>query len=125
MANKKKAAKPAVAKKEIVKEVKQPAKVEVTIKKEVLGEVPEEYHFVLADGKKLKSLFDLANAFSKMGDEIFKHHANSSRNDFSNWINDVFKLPDLAKEISAINNQLDAEVCVLRKLIGELKGGMK
>ncbi len=107
------------------KKIAKPGKVEVTIKREGLGEAPEEYHFVLADGEKLKSLFDLVNALGKMGEDTFKQHVNEYKNDFSNWIKDVFKLPDLAKEISAINNRVEAELCLLRKLVGELKKEVK
>ncbi|MBW2980610.1 hypothetical protein KY360_04290 [Candidatus Woesearchaeota archaeon] len=97
------------------------AKVEVTIKSKVLGEAPEEHHFVLSDGKRLKSLFELVDSLGKMGEDVFKAHVNKDKNDFSNWIKDVFKVPDLAKEISAINNQVGTEICLLRKLVDELK----
>ena len=101
------------------------AKVEVTIKSKVLGEAPEEHHFVLSDGKRLKSLFELVESLGKMSEDVFKAHVNEYRNDFSNWIKDVFKVPDLAKEISAINNRVEAEICLLRKLVDELKKEVK
>lgn len=100
-------------------------KIEVIIKKQALGEAPEEYSFILADGKKLKNLFDLASALNKMTDDVFAEHVTKGRNDFSTWINDIFKMPDLAKEVSAMKNKMEAELCVLRKLVKELEGGNK
>ncbi|MBW2984416.1 hypothetical protein KY361_04830 [Candidatus Woesearchaeota archaeon] len=107
------------------KKALKPGKVEVTIKREAFGEAPEEYHFVLADGKRLKSLYDLASALGKMTEDTFKHHVNEARNDFSNWVNDVFKMPDLAKEISAMNNKVETELSILRKMVDKLRKEVK
>lgn len=111
--------KPVVKKTEETKPVEK-AKVEVTIKRQVLGEAPEEYHFVLADGKKLKSLYDLANALGKMTEDTFKHHVTEARNDFSNWINDVFKDEELAKDIQDIKDRTDAELRLLKHFVKRL-----
>lgn len=116
-----------MGKKKKVSKKQAPAKgkVEVTIKREVVGEAPEEYHFVLVDGKKLRSLYDLAGALGKMTEDTFKHHVGAAKNDFSNWVNDVFKMPDLAKEISAIDNRVETELSVLRKLVEKLRKEVK
>lgn len=99
--------------------------VEVTIIKKVFGKVPEEYAFVLADGRKLKSLFDLMHSFRDMSEEVFRHHVNDMRNDFSNWVHDVFEEPELAEELKKINNKLEAEVVLLRKLEATLQAKKK
>jgi hypothetical protein len=117
----KKAAKPKMEKIEQEPIKPMETKVEVTIKKKSLGEAPEECCFVLSDGQKLKSLFDLARSLDKMTDDMFNFHVNETKNDFSNWINDVFEMPDLAKEISGFDNRVGAELAVLKKLVDEMK----
>ena len=55
--------------------------------------------FFASDGKVFKSLADLAAGVQRMHPDTFKHHANKEKNDFSNWVRDVFgeqQLADLA-----------------------------
>ncbi len=94
--------------------------VEVIIKKKLLGEAPGEHHFVVADGKKLKNIIELADAFETMSEEVFRHHVNEARNDFSNWVRDIFYDHSLADDISRARNKVDAQVAVLRRLVKEL-----
>ncbi|MBI2558335.1 hypothetical protein HYW20_03350 [Candidatus Woesearchaeota archaeon] len=94
--------------------------VEVIIKKKVLGEAPEEHHFVVADGRKLKNIIELADALETMSEEIFSHHANEFKNDFSAWVKDVFYDHSLAEDISRAKNRLETQIAVLRRLVKEL-----
>ena len=94
--------------------------VEVIIRKKILGEAPEEHHFVVADGKRLKNIIELADALETMSEEIFRHHANEFRNDFSTWVKDVFYDHSLAEDISRARNKLEAQIAVLRRLVKEL-----
>lgn len=94
--------------------------IEVIIKKKVLGEAPEEHHFVVADGRKLKNIIELADALETMSEEIFRHHVNEARNDFSNWVKDVFYDHSLAEDISMAKNRLETQIVVLRRLVKEL-----
>ena len=94
--------------------------VEVIIRKKVLGEAPEEHHFVVADGRKLKNIIELADALETMTEEIFRHHANEAKNDFSNWVKDVFYDHSLAEDISMAKNRLETQIVVLRRLVKEL-----
>ena len=96
-------------------------RVEITIRKKVLGEAPEEYHFVVADGSKLKSIYELVDALGMMEEDIFRHHVNEFKNDFSNWIRDVFEEPDLAKEVAEIQDRMETERALLKHLLNELK----
>ena len=101
--------------------LKKPSRtVEVVIKKKILGEAPEEHHFVVADGKKLKNIVELADALETMSEEIFKHHANELRNDFSSWVKDVFYDHSLAEDISRAKNRLETQIVILRRLVKEL-----
>ena len=95
------------------------AKIEVIIRKQVLGESPVEKHFVVADGRKLKSLVDLAKALESMSEEVFRHHVNDIRNDFSNWVNDVFQDAGLSEELAKVRDKAGSELVLLRKLIKE------
>jgi hypothetical protein len=95
-------------------------RVEVIIRKKILGEAPVEHHFVVADGRKLKNIMELADALETMSEEIFRHHANELKNDFSAWIKDVFYDHSLAEDISRAKNRLEAQVTILRRLVKEL-----
>ena len=94
--------------------------VEVIIKKKILGEAPVEHHFVVADGKKLKNIMELADALETMSEEIFRHHANEVRNDFSSWVKDVFYDHSLAEDISRAKNKFETQIVILRRLVKEL-----
>lgn len=95
-------------------------RVEVIIRKKVLGEAPEEHHFVVADGKKLKNIIELADALETMSEEIFRHHANEFKNDFAAWVKDVFYDHSLAEDISRAKNRLETQIAILRRLVKEL-----
>ena len=94
--------------------------IEVIIKKKMLGEAPVEHHFVVADGKKLKNIIELADALETMSEEIFRHHANEFKNDFSSWVKDVFYDHSLAEDISRAGNRLETQIAILRRLVKEL-----
>jgi len=93
---------------------------EVIIKKKILGEAPEEHHFVVADGRKLKNVLELADALETMSEEIFRHHANELKNDFAAWVKDVFYDHSLAEDISRAKNRLETQIAVLRRIVKEL-----
>ena len=95
-------------------------RVEVIIRKKVLGEAPEEHHFVVADGKKLKNIIELADALETMSEEIFRHHVNEAKNDFSNWVKDIFYDHSLAEDIARAKNRLETQIAILRRLVKEL-----
>ena len=99
---------------------KQLQSVEVIIRKKVLGEAPEEHHFIVADGRKLKNIIELADALETMSEEIFRHHVNEFKNDFSSWVKDVFYDHSLAEDMSRARNRLEMQIAVLRRLVKEL-----
>ena len=59
---------------------------------------PENYFF-LKDGTRIKSLFGLSKELNKMPDDVFQHHVNENRNDFSSWIRYVLKDDKLAERL--------------------------
>lgn len=94
--------------------------IEVVIRKKVLGEAPQDQHFIVADGKKLKNIIELADALETMSEEIFSHHANEFKNDFSAWVKDVFYDHSLAEDIVRAKNRLETQIAILRRLVKEL-----
>ena len=101
-------------------EQKQLQSVEVVIKKKILGEAPEEHHFVVADGKKLKNIIDLADALETMTEEVFAFHANEYKNDFSNWVKEIFNEHTLAEDLKKAKNKLESQIVILKRLVKEL-----
>jgi len=59
---------------------------------------PENY-FWLKDGTALKNLNELGLALGKMSDDVFKHHVSSQRNDFYNWVKDIYQDQKLATKL--------------------------
>ena len=101
--------------------IKEPAQtVEVIIRKKLLGEAPEEHHFIVADGRKLKNIIELADALETMSEEIFRHHVNEFKNDFSAWVRDVFYEHSLAEDMSRAKNRLETQIAILRRIVKEL-----
>ena len=94
--------------------------IEVIIRKKILGEAPEEHHFVVADGRNVKNIIELADALETMSEEIFRHHANEFKNDFSTWVKDVFYDHSLAEDISRAKNRFETQIAILRRLVKEL-----
>ena len=87
-----------------------------------LAKVPEEYVFRCNDGGLMSDMKELARALNEMSDEVYAYHANDTKNDFSNWIKDVFKDEELAKDLKGIVmeiKKLSAEIEALAKDIKE------
>jgi len=94
-----------------------------TTKNKLLKRAPAKKEFVLVDGKVLKDVFQLIDALEKMGDDVFNHHVNEARNDFSNWIRDVFDDHELADMLSQPMDKMKAELVILRRVVDKLKKG--
>ena len=66
--------------------------------------IPSEKSFVLKDGTKIKGLRELASILPKLDENTFTHHVNEEKNDFANWIEEVFKNATLADKIKDITS---------------------
>ena len=64
-----------------------------------LRDVAPEQCFWVNNGPIVKNLDELANVLPVLNDEIFEHHVNKEKNDFSNWINDVIGDKKLANDL--------------------------
>ena len=68
-------------------------------------DVKPEHYFWLRDGRAVKNLNELAEALRTMSDDVFRHHVNSEKNDFYNWVRDVFKDSVLAARMRNARTQ--------------------
>ncbi|MEK6849921.1 MAG: DUF5752 family protein [Nanoarchaeota archaeon] len=93
----------------------------MTITKQVLGQAPEEKIFVLKDGKKLRTLYELIDELETMNDDVFKHHVTSLKNDFANWVQEVFNSKPLADALRKLQTPIDHQRTLLKHLVNELK----
>ncbi len=96
------------------------ARLEVFYRKKEFGKAPVEKHFVLQDGRKLESLFQLIDELETMSEDVFRHHVNELRNDFANWVRDVFELPSLAEEMQRIRDRIETQRAVMKHILREV-----
>ena len=76
--------------------------------KNQLIEASPDKCFILHNGGSLKSITELKEALRTMDDTTFKYHVNDQRNDFANWIRDVFSNQELANSLKNIKSTKDA-----------------
>ena len=62
-------------------------------------EVSPEFYFHLADGRVIKSVPELLEVMLDMDKWVWEHHVTKSKNDFVNWINDIYKNYELGTEL--------------------------
>ena len=107
--------------KTVKKKKKKPKKTrQVSIKISIIKAVPEKDAFILADGRKLKDLRELAFALGDMGDEIFWHHVNDARNDFANWVEGAFDDKKLAGNLNKIKDKISTQIAILKHIVDKL-----
>jgi len=106
------------ASKKIVKPKKA---VKITVFSKVLGKAPEKYSFVLHDGRKLRTVYELIDELETMNNDVFKNYVNESKHDFANWLGDVFEAKALSEEIRKTQNKLDNQRAIMKHLIRELR----
>ena len=68
---------------------------------------PSDKVFRLNNGHVLNSIQELLYYLPHMSDDLFEHHVNSSRNDFSNWIKFVFQAENLADALKDARSRQD------------------
>lgn len=80
-------------------------------------QIPPEKNFVLKSGEMISSIKDLAIIIDCMDNNVFKHHVNEERNDFSTWINDVFQEKSLAESLLGIYDRKECQLTLLKHAI--------
>ncbi|MEM2131165.1 MAG: hypothetical protein QXR96_01450, partial [Candidatus Woesearchaeota archaeon] len=81
-----------------------------------------ENSFVLKDGSKLYSIKELYEklAFNLIDEETFKHHVNENKNDFADWIKNVFNKEELSNQVRAIKTKKEL-LNLLEKIFNNIR----
>jgi hypothetical protein len=61
---------------------------------------------------------ELAAILDQLEDHIFNHHVNPNKNDFHNWVKDVFEDIELARKIAGINDKKHLQLVIYRHMAG-------
>src|SRR3989344_4354227 len=86
------------------------------VEKKLLSTAPEQHHFFVADGTRIGNLPQLVGALETMHEDTYNFHANSERNDFSNWVRDIFQDDELAESLKTIATKTEAQLVVAKRL---------
>jgi len=87
----------------------------------VLSEASGDKRFFCHDGCVTGNLQQLVECLSHMSEESYRHHVTPQKNDFRNWIRDVFGDDKLANDIAAVHSSaiaakvISARITWLRK----------
>jgi len=80
-------------------------------------EIPPEQYFVLCDGTPIKSIDELALMMDQISDDVFDYHVNEEKNDFSNWVKDVFDKEELAKSLATTRCRKESQIALLKHAV--------
>lgn len=67
--------------------------------------ISAEKFFYVCDGTVIKNLAELPDSLRNMSPEAFSFHVTSDKNDFYNWIKDVFELSGLARKVKGVKRK--------------------
>lgn len=93
---------------------KKPSK--TSVKKKLKKKIPEEHFFMLITGARLRNIKELADALENIDISHYEHHVNENKNDFANWIKDVFEEFDLAEKIKTAKNKDHARFIIYKHI---------
>ena len=79
-------------------------------------DAPQPNYFVLCNGKPVKSIKELADVMDNIEDHVFTHHTKDGKNDFSAWVNDVFKEVELAKKLTGASDKKHFQLIVYKHI---------
>ena len=81
-------------------------------------EIPREKYFILANGQPVKNVAELASILDQLEDHVFNHHVTPDKNDFHNWVKDVFEDVELARKISGVHDKKHMQLVIYRHMAG-------
>lgn len=81
-------------------------------------DVPEHQYFVLANGQPVKHVGELAAILDQLEDHVFNHHVTPDRNDFHNWIKDVFEDVELARKVTGVGDKKRLQLVIYKHMAG-------
>jgi hypothetical protein len=70
-------------------------------------EASGEKAFFMANGRVITRLSELPEVIENTDDQTFSYHVNEDKNDFANWIRDVFNSKPLANKILTKRTRTD------------------
>ena len=85
----------------------------------ILGNIHPHHEFYFCNGLRVKNLYELLIAFETITDDVYGYHANEQKNDFSNWVKDIFEDKELASNL-IMKDRIEA-TNILRDRIDYLK----
>lgn len=88
--------------------------------KRYLCDAAPEQCFWVNNGPILRNIEEMANALPEMSDETFRHHVNSEKNDFSNWVRDAIGDQALANDLLSSRNK-ESALKKIRNRLNSLK----
>ena len=65
-----------------------------------LGDAPTDKCFWVNNGRVLKNVYELLAGLEEMDEITYSYHANSTKNDFSKWIEEIIGDKKLSHELS-------------------------
>ena len=78
----------------------------------VLSDTSGDKSFFCHDGCVSKNLHQLAECLAHMTEDSYNHHVTPLKNDFSNWVRDVFGDDKLANDLTRCTNRAEATKAV-------------
>ena len=102
---------------ETTKKPKRTRKKSTAKKKKHPTRIKAEFYFNVCDGGTLKNVKELKKALKTMSEDVFYFHVNESKNDFANWIKDIFKMEELAQELYKARTMEETKN-ILKKMAG-------
>lgn len=88
------------------------------IVKRTVTEVGPEKSFWLCDGRVFRSMKDLGEALESMDGMVWNYHVTKEKNDFANWVEDVFGDKRLGLALRKAKNAPAAAKKVSAKIAG-------
>jgi len=82
----------------------------------VLTNIEGDKRFFGNDGCILGNLQQLAECLAHINDYSYSYHVNSEKNDFSNWVRDMFGDDKLARDINRAQNHVEAAEVVKARI---------
>lgn len=83
----------------------------------ILNNAPEAQYFLFCDGHPVKNVTELAEKLEHIKEEVFNHHVTEDRNDFVNWIKDVFEEIELAEEIAGLKHKDHVRLAIYKHVV--------
>lgn len=78
--------------------------------------VSSEVAFYCKDGRQLKSLQDLISHLHHVSYEEFRHHVTNEKNDYANWVKDIFHEPTLALRMLECHTPRELSIVIASEL---------